>query len=459
MKNMLEILSASKVDKKKIAKFLKTTPAALDEFEKSYQMASMKEAEESDNFFDINSRQAVSKLAQTPSETSQKVEQLTQRIVNELLGKTDSKYLTDGNTRAVTMEDIESVPKELQPQVAGNLIKVDIDKPSYLLAFDLLRKYKKTGNMNAYHLFRQGLDILDLDPILYEAIGMNPNSIGCWFPALKNAVDNQDFFKVPETKIIKVPLPILQLTRCDFMELTPTTIDIVNRWAYKAFELDENKTYFIKTGTYSSKYDFRNAKVTTPKEVRELGSYLLFIHYQALQMASPLSNPCIYGVSTTNEWCVREFIEDKEDNPCIYHGMPLHTEYRVFIDCDTDEILGISPYWKPDVMEKRFSEFSDADTADKKHDYVIYKMHKKTLMRRYKENKDTLIDKVKELLPNINLKGQWSLDIMQNGNDFWLIDMAIADTSALKECIPANKLKKSQENWIPELNKENYNAL
>lgn len=459
MKNMLEILSASKVDKKKIAKFLKTTPAALDEFEKSYQIASMKEAEESDNFFDINSRQAVSKLAQTPSETSQKVEQLTQRIVNELLAKTDNKYLTDGNTRAVTMEDIESVPKELQPQVAGNLIKVDIDKPSYLLAFDLLRKYKKTGNMNAYHLFRQGLDILDLDPILYEAIGMNPNSIGCWFPALKNAVDNQDFFKVPETKIIKVPLPILQLTRCDFMELTPTTIDIVNRWAYKAFELDENKTYFIKTGTYSSKYDFRNAKVTTPKEVRELGSYLLFIHYQALQMASPLSNPCIYGVSTTNEWCVREFIEDKEDNPCIYHGMPLHTEYRVFIDCDTDEILGISPYWKPDVMEKRFSEFSDADTADKKHDYVIYKMHKETLMRRYKENKDMLIDKVKELLPNINLKGQWSLDIMQNGNDFWLIDMAIADTSALKECIPANKLKKSQENWIPELNKENYNAL
>lgn len=452
MKNMLEILSASKVDKKKIAKFLKTTPAALDEFEKSYQMASMKEAEESDNFFDINSRQAVSKLAQTPSETSQKVEQLTQRIVNELLGKTDSKYLTDGNTRAVTMEDIESVPKELQPQVAGNLIKVDIDKPSYLLAFDLLRKYKKTGNMNAYHLFRQGLDILDLDPILYEAIGMNPNSIGCWFPALKNAVDNQDFFKVPETKIIKVPLPILQLTRCDFMELTPTTIDIVNRWAYKVFELNENKTYFIKTGTYSSKYDFRNAKVTTPKEVCELGSYLLFIHYQALQMASPLSNPCIYGVSTTNEWCVREFIEDKEDNPCIYHGMPLHTEYRVFIDCDTDEILGISPYWKPDVMEKRFSEFSDADTADKKHDYVIYKMHKETLMRRYKENKDVLIDKVKELLPNINLKGQWSLDIMQNGDDFWLIDMAIADTSALRECVPANKLKKSQENWIPELN-------
>ncbi|MBR0283080.1 MAG: RICIN domain-containing protein, partial [Oscillibacter sp.] len=31
--------------------------------------------------------------------------------------------------------------------------------------------------------------------------------------------------------------------------------------------------------------------------------------------------------------------EDKENNPCIYKGMPLHTEYRVFVDFDTDEVL------------------------------------------------------------------------------------------------------------------------
>lgn len=441
----------TKAEKEAIAKMLKTTPAALDDFEKAYQVASIDEAEKSDNFFDINSRQAVSRLKQTPSEICQKVEQLTQRIVKELLCITDKKYLSDSNSTAVTIEDINSVPKEFQPELTGNLAKIDIDAPSYIVAFDMLRRYLETGDINAYHIFRQGLDILDLDPVLYETIGLNQNSIGYWFPALKRAVDSQDFFQVPETKIIKVPLPILQLTRCDFMELTPTTIDIVNRWAYEAFELDENKTYFIKTGTYSSKFDFRNAKVTTPKEVRELGSYLLFIHFQALQMASPLSNPRIYGASTTNEWCVREYIEDKENNPCIYHGMPLHTEYRVFIDCDTDEILGVSPYWKPDVMEKRFSEFSDANKADKKHDYVIFKMHEDTLMKRYEENKDMLIDNIKDLLPNIELKGQWSLDVMQNGTDFWIIDMAIADTSALRECVPAGKLKKSQENWIPEI--------
>lgn len=72
-------------------------------------------------------------------------------------------------------------------------------------------------------------------------------------------------------------------------------------------------------------------------------------------------------------------------------------------------------------------------------------------MSRYEENKDMLVDRIAELLPEINLTGQWSLDIMQNGNDFWLIDMATADTSALNECVPPEKLKRTPENWIPKL--------
>jgi hypothetical protein len=439
------------ISKDEVAELLKTTPEALDAFEKAYTEASAREFKESDNFFDVNSRQAVSDLLKNIKNTSEKVELLTSGIVDELLDQTNIKRITDKKVNYVSNDDLKTVPENIRPQLTGHLMKVDINEPSYLMLLDLLNNFLKTGNMQAYHMFRQGLDTLDLDPVTYEIIGMNKNTMGYWFPALKNAVSKQCFFKIPETKILKVPLPLLQLTRCEFGSLTPTTIDIVNRWAYEAFDLDENKTYFVKTGTYSSKFDFRNAKVTTPKEVRELGSYLLFIHFQALQMASPLARPCIYGVSTTNEWCVREYIEDKENNPCIYHGMPLHTEYRVFIDCDTDEVLGIAPYWKPDVMKKRFSQGSDADTADMKHDYIIYKMHEEKLMSRYEENKDMLVDRIAELLPEINLTGQWSLDIMQNGNDFWLIDMATADTSALNECVPPEKLKRTPENWIPKL--------
>ena len=38
---------------------------------------------------------------------------------------------------------------------------------------------------------------------------------------------------------------------------------------------------------------------------------------------------------------------------------------------------------------------------------------------------------------------------MQNGNDFYLIDMAPAAESALNHCVPKGKLKKLEEDyWI-----------
>lgn len=401
--NLLSSIFTGKINEKfskdEIAKMLKTTPEALETFENAYMKASDIEQKESDNLFDMNSRQAVQ--TKNSKETNKKVEMLTLRIVNELLYQTGIRCISTNNNDYVTLEDIKSIPENIRPQLTGHLMKTDINAPGYLVLFDILRTYQRTGNKEVYHLFRQGLDILDLDPIIYETIGMNRNSIGYWFPTLKKASEKQNFFQIPATKIVKVPLTLLQLTRCDYMGLTPTTIDIVNRWAYEAFELDENKTYFIKTGTYSSKFDFRNAKVTTSKEVRELGSYLLFIHFQAL------------------------------------------------LDCDSDEVLGITPYWRSDVMKKRFTAGSDADTADMKHDYIIYQMHERKLMSRYNKNKELIVNKVNEMIPNINLTGQWSLDIMQNGDDFWLIDMATADCSALNDCIPKEKLNKVPENWIP----------
>ena len=222
----------------------------------------------------------------------------------------------------------------------------------------------------------------------------------------------------------------------------------------EAFNLDVTKDYFIKTGTYSSKFDFRNAIVRGEQEVRELGEYLLYIHHQANQMASMFNNVSIPGVSTTNEWVVREFIADKEDNPCIYKGMPLHTEYRFFIDFDTNEIPGVSPYWREDVMKKNLGE---SDEPDKVHDYIIYTAYEDELYKRYDEHVDMLTKKIQNFIPMVDLKGQWSLDIMQNDNDFWLIDMALANQSALTDVVPPHKLKKQSINWLPTLPIESDN--
>lgn len=428
------------ISREEIVEILKTNPELLEQFENSY--SSILE-EKSDNFFEVNSKQAVKdSKANLLEENSVEVEKLVSKIVEELLGNYEAL--------PVHSNEINYLPEKLRPELSGKLYKKDIKASSYPIVLNYYKEFKQTGNALFYHQFRQGLDILDLDPILYKIIGQNKNSMGYWFPKMTSAIDNQGFFKYPKTKIVKVPLPILQLTRLDYMSLSPTTKRIVNEFCMKAFDLDVNKKYFIKTGTYSSKFDFRNALVEGEQEVQEIGEYLLYIHFQALQMASPLNNRTIYGVSTTNEWVVREFVDDIEMNPTIYKGMPLRTEFRFFVDMDKKSILGVSPYWREDVMIRSFNE--NPQDPHKKHDYVVYKTNEAKLNKDYEENVEMLSDNILKLIKNVDrLKGQWSVDIMKNGNDFYLIDMASASESALSDCVPKGLLEKNEENWIPTL--------
>jgi len=454
------------LSKDRIAEMLKVSPEALASFEQAYAKAAIDEDEQG-GLFCTNSRQAAAKNKKLTGNEPEAVSKLVERIVVELAAQTPV-YVYDGkqgtivkptalpeSTSFVSNTDISQVPTELRPQLSGNLMQVDIaglSSESLMFYWDMFQKAKDPKKKKfAYDHFRQGLDILDLDALTYAIIGTNRNSMGDWLPQLVEACRGTSFFRIPATVVARVPMPLLQLTRLEYHELTPTTIQIVDDWAHRVFRLDDAKDYFVKTGTYSSKFDFRNCHIHGEKEVQELGEYLLYIHFQALQMAGPLSKPRIYGVSTTNEWVVREFIPDLENNPCIYHGLPLHTEYRVFVDCDTKDVIGISPYWEPETMLKRFSGEEDADIPHQMHDYVIYKAHEEALMRRYHENKDSVVDHIREILPQLDLHGQWSIDVMQNGNDFYLIDMAIAENSAFYNCVPEQLRRPSAEDWMPKI--------
>ena len=76
-------------------------------------------------------------------------------------------------------------------------------------------------------------------------------------------------------------------------------------------------------------------------------------------------------------------------------------------------------------------------------------------MREYEESKDTVAAHVRELLPGLDLAGQWSLDIMRDGDEYWLIDMAPAERSTFYgQAVPASKRRPMVENWIPELEGE-----
>ena len=330
-------------------------------------------------------------------------------------------------------------------------MKVDISEPSYKILLQNYAEYKDARDDRMkkfyYNQFRQGLDILDLDDFTYQMLEMNPNTMGFWLPPLAKALCGNKFFRIPDTKILRVPLPMLQLTRLGFETLNPVTKEIVNRYCKRIFKLDEHEDYFIKTGTYSSKYEFRNAHIHDPKEINEMGEYFLFLNHLTCSMASPLNNTCFYGANTTNEWVLREYIKDKERNPTIYNGLPLHTEYRVFVDFDADEVLGISPYWRADVMK---GKFKNASTPQERHDYVIYQMHEDILQSRYDDSARMILEEIKKILPAVELVGQWSIDVMQNGNDFYIIDMALAENSALNDCVPLNKLRAYPQQWLPE---------
>lgn len=375
LKGVISKTKDKDISKEDIAKLLKTTPEALEAFEQAYHTQVIQKMPDTGNLFDMDAKStkdAVKKKeGRRVTKLSQKVDELVSRIVKELLAQAIlysydgsiaqvEKALCEATRNPVTNSDLCKLPESIRPQLTGSLAKIDVPDQTYMELLQQYFTYKKSKDpakrKNAYHMFRQGLDILDLDPVTYEILGMNPNAMGYWFPELVSAVKAGSIFKLPKTKILKVPLTMLQLTRLDYGSLNPTTLRIVDEFCYKAFDLKEENEYFVKTGTYSSKFNFRNAHIVGAKEVRELGEYLLFIQNQACMAAGPLSQPCIYGMSTTNEWVVREYIKDKENNPCIYKGMPLHTEYRVFVDFDTDEILGMTPYWRSDIMKQRLGK-------------------------------------------------------------------------------------------------------
>lgn len=147
------------------------------------------------------------------------------------------------------------------------------------------------------------------------------------------------------------------------------------------------------------------------------------------------------------------FVEHRRET--VYLTAGALPEYRCFIDCDTDELLGIHPYWDPEVMNKRFRDAPDASNPHMRHDAVTYAMREPSLMREYGESKDLVAAHVRELLPGLGLAGQWSLDIMRDGDDCWLIDMAPAERSTFYErTVPKGKRRPMVENWMPELEGE-----
>lgn len=453
--NMLPDIKAISLSPDEMAELLETSPEMLRTFEERYQKNAIDVADPHD-LFAVNSRQAAGKVDRTGTCP----ESIIQRIVDGLLGQCEVLHVTEDLIqeeryevpfKPVTQEELMGIAEPARPWLTEELMKKDLNGDTASTLLYMYKKWKEEGNRTAYHMFRQGLDILDLDGITYEMLGMNPTSMGNWLPqvAAANLAAGKPF-RIPDTRILRVPITMLQLTRQPYEAMNGTTLSIVDRVCHKVFQLDDSKPYFIKTGTYSSKFDFRNCLVTSGKEVQELGEYLLYIHSQALMAAGPLSQPSIYGMSTTNEWCVREYVEPVKELPRIYKGLPLRTEFRMFIDFDAAvPVIGQAPYWDPDTMKSKFAKKKDIHDE---HDWLTYSAAEKQLMAEYERRLPDVMERCIRLARNCDgLHGQYSVDIMANGDDLWLIDMAVAENSAFYERVPPALRNPMEEEWLPRL--------
>lgn len=291
MFNILNILNTPK-DIDALAAFLGTNPATLKEFENKYLNDCLPEPTRTVNSANIEI-------------TDEKLNKLCDDIVSNLLSVTDVRNATfnlsiPDKIMDIDRETLMNLPEELRPMCTDRLMTKDIAVNAYETLFWYYKKYVESENEECFMRFKQGLSILDLDPVCYETLSYNMNSMGYWFPKIHSMNQDSEAFKIPNTAIMKVPMPVLQLSRLEYSLINPVTKKIINDFVHRAFLLEDDKTYFVKTGTFSNKFDFRNCKVSG-SEVKKLGEYLLYDSYCASQMTSPLNIPSIVGPALTNE--------------------------------------------------------------------------------------------------------------------------------------------------------------
>lgn len=276
------------------------------------------------------------------------------------------------------------------------------------------------GRPDQEGLLSRILSVSDLTAKTYDRFAQNPNSLYNWLPTVEKALASSDTeLKSPATKVLRLPIEMAQFIRLEYQDTSQADKDLFNQFIFDQFGLEDDKTYFIKTGTFSSKFQFANAKCSEP---REMGEYFQVINNFAMQV----------GAGQSVDVVVREYIEDVEQNPTIYNGMPLRTEFRVFVDCDTDELIGVVPYWHPIVM-KRALKAGLSDSIQQ--DYQTYLQHEDKLTSEYNEQLSRVRKEIKTILPSLELSGRYSIDVMKNGDDLYVIDLALMSQSALTELL------------------------
>lgn len=252
----------------------------------------------------------------------------------------------------------------------------------------------------------------------------NENNFSFWFPRVKNCgipVPKTFFKKLPTHQ--EEPEFAARLYRAFYMENPREDMDTVREWLDRDIipELKGMKLtghIFVKNARFSNKFQAKGS--CNLYGLEGLAEAVVSINQGAMMCEAD-------GI---DEIVVRQFIEsDRQNTPCIYEGLPLRSEFRVFYDFDKSLAVFTANYWDFDYV---FPHLHDAT------DRIIFEHERERLDGAFRDNWERVQAVVNTAMKNVSgLTGQWSVDIlMDERGNLWLIDMAIAQRSAYREQRP-----------------------
>ena len=250
------------------------------------------------------------------------------------------------------------------------------------------------------------------------------NDFSFWYPKIKDCGIQTPltfYTKLPSAE--EEPEYAKRLYEAFYMEHPKEDEEVVKAYLEervipKLKEMGLTGHVFVKNGRFSNKF---NANGTCNLYgLHELYRAIILINYEAI---------CC-GAEGADEIVVRKFIESSAGmTPCIYNGLPLRPEFRVFYDFDARKPIFTANYWDYDYVYPHLYHATDK---------IIFEHERERLEGVYAHFKDAVQDKVADAMQNVQgLTGQWSVDVLMDEREkFWLIDMAIAQRSAYWEMRP-----------------------
>lgn len=278
-----------------------------------------------------------------------------------------------------------------------------LDKLYYVNHGYRLKMLRYIETINNKLAFNPPVELQEQENIAAIHSRSKENELSYWFEKTCNLG-----FRVPKTAILFFSNKEIQLiksyewAKLSKEEITKRAINVLNN-----SNLNIHDDMFMRLGIASNKFNFESCIV---HGIDDLYSKLM-------QLLSEMIFRIEYNDHV--ELVLREYIKPSYSRPCIYNGMPLNTEFRVFYDFDLSKVLGICNYWDQDTM---------LDNLHNSFDLLNFAKVCEEINKDFNTLKPRLYDECSKL-SKCCLNGKWSVDFMYDGNNFILIDMAHAECS------------------------------